>query len=290
MSWNLLQIFADDYTGASVGISENGSMAPDDNGAGQNATDRNAEFLELVNGDYKEEAQGWLKDKLGKRMKGKDAKIHEYDEYRAKMTPAMEKLAVRYGVTDPQDIDAIMAAMAEDDSYFENYAIEHGVTTEQAKTLIKAERINKQNEQRKLEEQEKQAFNEKYSGWLQEAEQLKQLYPKFDFDYESNNEDTGERFSRFVASGVSVQDAYELVHKEDIMSGAMAYAINKMQQDAAANRQSRVNRPAENGTSAQQPSKFNDSMDSLSSEEVQKIANAVKSGYKVTPNNFRSYL
>lgn len=149
----------------------------------------------------KNEAQSWFKERFSKRVKNKDAKIQEYDEYRGKISPVFEKLAIKYGVEDVTDIDAIMAEVDKDNSYYEEYAMKNNVTTEQIKALIQAERINRQNERRKQDEIQEQQFREKFNNWLQQAEILKQKYPAFDFEYESNNADTAQDFRRLLNNG-----------------------------------------------------------------------------------------
>lgn len=302
-----LQLFADGDTGASgealqtaQGSESSGSgesQLATDKGADESigskndvAIDKSVAFNELVNGEYKSEANQWFKERFGKRIKAKDAKIQEYDEYRGKISPVFEKLAVKYGLNDASDIDAIMQAVEQDNSYYEDYAISKGVTLEQAKTLINAEKITKAQELREQQEIQQREFNQKYEQWLTQAEALKQKYPGFDFDYESTVSDTAESFRRLLNSGVDVESAYTVIHRDEIMGGAMNYAYQTAQQELADKRTSRASRPNENGVSAQQASTVTDDWSKLTKQEKDKIRAAVSRGEKVNPYNFRDFI
>jgi hypothetical protein len=91
-------------------------------------------------------------------------------------------------------------------------------------------------------------------------------------------------------SGVDVKTAYEVVHRDELMGGAMQYAYNAAQREIADARTARTQRPKENGTSGQQASAVVDDMSKLSKADRQKIRAAVSRGEKVTPDNFRNYL
>lgn len=299
-----LQLFADGDTGAAVQTAQ-GSEVSDlgesqlatDNGADENissqndaAVNKSEAFNQLVNGKYKTEANQWFKERFGKRIKAKDAKLQEYDEYRGKTSPVFEKLAVKYGLEDASDIDAIMQAVEQDNSYYEDYAISKGVSVEQAKTLIKAEKIAREQELREQQEIQQREFSQKYEQWMNQAQALKQKYPGFDFDYESTVSETAENFRRLLNSGVDVESAYTVIHRDEIMGGAMNYAYQSAQQELADKRNARTARPNENGVSQQQASTISDDWSKLSRQEKEKIRAAVSRGEKVNPHNFRDFL
>ena len=99
--------------------------------------DRNAEFEALIKGEYKDLYDAKMQDTIQKRLKG-------HKELEAKHTalqPVLDILAKKHGV-DASDIDALTKAIEEDDSYFEDEALEKGMTVKQLKEFKKIEREN----------------------------------------------------------------------------------------------------------------------------------------------------
>ena len=69
-------------------------------------------------------------------------------------------------------------------------------------------------------------------------------------DEEMSNEQFGRLLATMQNSGFPdpVRAAYEAVHREEIMGGAMAYAVQQTQQKISSSIQSGMNRPIENGS------------------------------------------
>ena len=273
-----------------AGSANNSQVAADTGTANGSEVDAKAtEFQNLISGEYKAEYQATLEAALNKRLKTSKQKLKKSEAFREQVAPLLERCATKYALS-PDDIAGIIAAAEEDDSYFEEYAVAHNVPLSEAKILAKAERITAAEEQRKRDAQLNEEFNKKYSGWLRQADELKQFYPSFDFEYESTNEETGSTFRTMLNSGISVRNAYEVLHKDELMGGAMQYAYQTAKQEAADARTARLNRPIENGTSQQQASTINDDMTHLTKEQRQRIKAAVDRGEKVSESNFRRYL
>ncbi len=282
-------------TGSEANIAENsqlatdtGTMATDSSYA--DAADKTTAFNEMINGEYKSEYQSSLETALSKRMKTRDKKIAEHEAFRGQVSPLLDRLAVKYGIKDATNIEAILQAAEQDNSYYEEFAMKRGVDVETAKEIIKAERITAEAERRQADEQRQQEFNQQYNIWLQQASVTQQKYPAFDFEYESTNEETGEQFRRLLNSGVDVETAYTVIHRNEIMGGAMQYAYQSAQQEMADARASRNARANENGTSSQQASAAIDDWTKLSKSDNEKIKAAVRRGEKVNAENFRKFL
>jgi len=250
------------------------------------AIDRSKAFKELISGEYKQEYQQTLEKTLSRRMKNKEAQIKAQEEYQAKITPALEKLAIKYGLTDASDIDRLLAEIDRDNSFYEEYAMEHNVTTDQAKVLIQAERINRQEQERQANAERDAMFQKQYMDWLDQAQDLQLMYPGFNFDLESENED----FRRLLNNGVDVRTAYEVIHRDEIMSGVAQYTYARAKQEQADQRTARQSRPNENGVTSLQASNIEDNWNGLSKEQRQRLNEAARRGERVTPDNFRNYL
>lgn len=203
---------------------------------------KKAEFESLIKGEYKDLFGERMQEIINKRFK--ESKTLETQVEAIK--PIIEMLGSKYGVTDG-DIEKLSKAIQEDDSYYEEEAIEKGLTVEQLKQIKTMERENA--ELKKAQENmavQKQA-EETYSKWISESEQVKQLYPGFDLNAEAQNPD----FVKLLKAGVSVQAAYQSVHMDNILGGAMQATAQKVQQATVNNIRSRSQRPAENGLSSQ---------------------------------------
>lgn len=186
---------------------------------------------------------------MSARMKGeKEAK-----ESLEKMAPAIEVMARKYGL-DPKnmDYDALAKAINDDDAYYEEKALEMGVSVETAKRVDQMERNTerqKAQEQRTLQEQ---AIQQHFVKLEQQGEAMKKVFPNFDLRKELQN----PAFARMTAPGVgiSVEDAYYAVHRNEIQTAAMQVTAQKTAEKISNAIASGSRRPDESGASSQAPS------------------------------------
>jgi hypothetical protein len=278
-----LQRHADGGAGASAG-GEGGATGAEAADAGQMSSGQNTpsapeklSFDELLKKDpeykkaYDERVQAVVKNRF------KTANIAE--ERLKKAAPLFEKLASKYGVQDFDDIDAIMKAADEDDSYYEAEALEKGVSVSELKRIKTLERENAEFRKRE-EEAKKQAHDrEIYAKLMSGAEATKKMYPAFDLDTEMQN----EQFARMVmGAGVPVQTAFEVIHKNEIMPAAMRYAAQKTASAAAQTIAAGRARPIENG--ATNPSATDTRFDpaNLTTQQRREIIERAKRGEKIS--------
>lgn len=228
-----------------------------DNPAGKDApaiTDdqaRRAEFEKLIKGDYKD-----LFDERAQKIidaRFKENKTLEEQANRAKaLDPVLELLSTKYGI-DSSDVENLVKAIQQDDSYYEEEAAQKGLTVEQLKHMKKIERENAEF-RRAAEEQKRRADADRvYADWQQQSEDCKRFYPNFDLRSESANEETGKRFLSLLRGGVDVKTAYEVVHKDELISGAMQYTAQTIQQKTVNDIRARGMRPDENGANGNGP-------------------------------------
>lgn len=62
------------------------------------------------------------------------------------------------------------------------------------------------------------------SRWKNDSEAVKELYPQFDLDECLKNRE----FFSLCYRGVGLREAYELTHRDEVLSAAMAYAVNEL--------------------------------------------------------------
>ena len=285
-----IQLFADGAATAGadgVGTTAEGTVDTNVDGATGTQDAKEESFDDLIKGRYKQDYQAKFDKALNKRMSKANAQIQEGIDFRNKLTPALEKFAAKYGIKDSTDIDSIVSAIDNDNSIYEEIATERGVTVEQAKELMQAERIIMRDEIRQQQDAQRAAFQNQYNAWVNEAEALKEYYPNFDFEQESSNDE----FRNWLNKGMSVKDAYEFVHREELKGAAMGYAYNQSRQDIADTMRANANRPIKNGTSQQQATNYSGmSFDKLNQKQIKELMNAASMGEIIDENNFMKFL
>ena len=190
---------------------------------------------------------------MQKTMQARLRSAKSAEENLSKLTPALELLARQNGL-DPEklDYDALAKAISEDKSFYEDKALEMGVSVETAMKIDQEERskAREKREQERTIEQEK--IQKHFDGLMQQGEAMKQVFPNFDLMTELKN----PAFARMTAPnvGISVEDAYYAVHRNEIQVASMQVAAQKTAQKISNSIQAGNRRPNENGTSGQAPS------------------------------------
>ena len=239
----------------------------------QTATpDREAEFEKLIKGEYKDQYDARVQDTIQKRLKGSKETVDKYNA----LTPTLELLAKKYGV-DAADIEALNKAIQEDDTYYEEEALEKGLTVQQLKEIRKMERENA-DLKAKIEESQRQEQGKKlYATWMQQAEAAKMVYPSFDMKAEMNN----PKFLDLLRSNIDVRTAYEVLHKDEIIPAAMQFTAQAMESKIAKKIASNGARPTENGMSSQSAAVVKSDVSQLSKADRAEIIRRVQRGEKI---------
>lgn len=235
--------------------------------------DKNAEFEKLIKGDYKEAFDARVQGIIDGRFRD----FKTLQEQAGKLQPVLQLLSGRYGV-DASDVEALSRAVEEDDAYYEAEAERRGLTVEQLREMKQLERENEAFRKAQEERERVEHANKVYAGWLREAEEAKQIYPSFDFEAESRN----KTFTDLLQSGVAVRTAYEVVHKDDILGGAMQYAAQKAAEKVTNSVRSRAKRPTENGAGAQGASRQVTDVNKLRKDDIFEILRRVEKGEKIS--------
>lgn len=203
-------------------------------------------FEDLIKGRYKEDYDKRVQDTISKRFKSADRDKKTLES----LSPLLQKLGSKYEmdlseITD-ESLKKLLDAVDEDDSYLEDEAYRRGMTVRSLKELKKLESENaarkRADEQRQHEAQQRETFDKLYK----QSEAAKQFYPGFDLQTEMNN----PAFIRLTQVGVDAKTAYEVIHKDEILRGGMAYAAQKAAQRVSDSVQANASRPAENGVAA----------------------------------------
>lgn len=281
-----LQLFAEGASGGDGGTGSEGAKGVTETAAmsqtsitdadGTTATniDREAEFEKLIKGEYKDLYDARMQDTIQKRLKGQKETVDKYEA----LAPTLDTLAKKYGV-DASDIDALNKAIEEDDAYYEEEALEKGVTVEQLKQIRKMERENAELKKLRDEQNAKEAAEKKVAGWMEESKQVKAIYPQFDLRSEMQN----PKFIDLLrVPGVDVRTAYELTHKDEIIAGAMQFTAKTVEKKIADKIAANGARPTENGLNSQSASLTKSDVSQLSKADILDVQRRVARGEKIS--------
>ena len=235
-------------------------------------TDPEAEFEKLIKGQYKAQYDARVQDTIQKRLKGTKETVDKYNA----LQPVLEILGKKHGV-DATDIAALQKAIEADDSYFEEEALERGLSVKQLKEIRSMERENADLRRQMQEQQTQENANKLYAGWMQQAEAAKQVYPTFDLRTEMNN----PKFVELLRSNIDVRTAYEVTHKDEIISGAMQFTAKTVESKLAKKIAANGARPAENGMSSGSAAVVKSDVSQLSKADRQEIIRRVQRGEKI---------
>ena len=234
--------------------------------------DRNAEFERLIKGEYKDLYDARMQDTIQKRLKSSKETVDKYNE----LAPTLEMLAKKYGV-DIGDIASLNKAIQEDDSYYEEEALEKGISVQQLKEIRKMERENAALKAQMDEAKRQENGKKLYAAWMQQADEAKKIYPSFDIRTEMAN----PKFVDLLRSNIDVRTAYEVLHKDDIIRGAMQFTAQTVESKIAKSIASGGARPAENGMSSQSAAVVKSDVSQLSKADRAEIIRRVQRGEKI---------
>lgn len=270
-NWSL-QTFAEGGDGASAPGGNDGTTE------GGTPVQEKPSFDDLL----KDDAYGKEFEKRVSRRTGYEVRKAER-EARAKLSPMYEALARKYGmdVTDPAkiDLDALSEKVLSDNDLFEEEAAQMGVSVDGLRKIRNAERQLQEVERIRQEEENQR----EWQALVAEGEQLKQIYPAFDMEAELANPQFGRLLASLQANGFPgpLRTAYESVHRDEIMGGAMQYAVQRTRQQMANSIQAGAQRPAENGAAAAAAQSHIDPR-KLSRKDIEDIRRRVMRGEHIT--------
>lgn len=228
--------------------------------------------------DYNSQMQAIIKARLKESDRARDAL--------SKITPALELLARKYKLDSSNiDYDALNSAISSEKEYYEDKAIEMGVSVEAAQKIDQEQRDNARQQREFARQREQQMFANHILNLERQGEKLRQTFPGFDLRKELQN----PVFARMTSpgGGISVEDAYYAVHRKELQTAAMQAAAEKTAQKISNSIQSGQRRPSENGASSQAPSvtqfDWRNASRQQREEMRQRIRSAAARGEKIYP-------
>ena len=235
--------------------------------------DRNAEFEKLIRGEYKDLYNQRVQDTIQKRLKSTQETVDKFNA----MSPMLDMLSRKYGV-DASDIDGLSKAIEEDDAYYEDEAMEKGISVQQLKEIRKMERENAELKRQMNEKATQENASKLYATWMDQAQQAKAVYPSFNLEAEMQN----PQFVNLLRSNVDVRTAFEVLHKDEILPAAMQYTAKTVEQKLAKKIAAGGARPVENGISSQSAARVKSDVSQLSKADRDEIIRRVQRGEKIS--------
>lgn len=210
-------------------------------------------YADLIKSDeYKEEHKAYMDKTISERLK----KYKGLEERQSKSDELLSLVAQKYNLDSSSEsyLDDLKAKIEGDDSYYEQYAMDHDISTEEARRIVGLERKVAQaeesrkraEEQARLEAQHQQNL-ERWNRLQSNAEATKRQFPEFNLEAEMQD----EKFARLCAvNNDDTTAAYMACHWNDIMRNTAQQASTQAQIQTANAIASGKNRPIESGLSS----------------------------------------
>ena len=225
-------------------------------------------YADLIKSDdYKDEHKAYMDKTIGDRLK----KYKGMEEDLGKHKALLDIVANKYGVNpdDENFLETLNEKIEADDSYYENYAMEHDISTDEARRIVTMERKVAQIEAQKQEEARQEQMRQHMMLLHSNAEKTKAQFP--DFDLETEMQD--EKFRRLCAvNNGDTTAAYMACHWNQILPATVQRASKQIQEQTAQAIATNKARPIENGLSSTASSVVNHDFKNMSLKEIRAYA------------------
>ncbi|MBR5322496.1 MAG: hypothetical protein IKU48_02995 [Clostridia bacterium] len=216
-----------------------------------------SEFEQLIKGGKYENAfKKRTQSIIDKRFKGYKA----LEESVAKQQPLIDFLSAKYGI-DSADTSALLQKMQNDskteDSPKENNADTQDLKIREYFLSQKAKALSKR--------------------WSDEGEQLRKIFPSFNFKNELKN----PVFSSLLKSGMPLSKAYTAAHSDEILKSAVSSTAKKVAEQTLKSIRANGSRVAENGLRSSAGTVRKTDVSSLTGKEIRSIIKQVENGSKI---------
>lgn len=215
----------------------------------QKATEKTS-YADLIKSDeYKEEHKAYMDKTIGDRLK----KYKGIEEDLGRHKELLEIVANKYGVSpdDENFLEVLHQKIDADDSYYESYAMEHDISTEEARRIVNMERKVAQADAQKAAMEKQEQMRQQIMLLQKNAERTKAQFPQFDLEVEMQD----EKFRRLCAvNNGDTTAAYMACHYNEIITNQVQMATRQVQAQTAQAVAANKARPIENGLSSSAPS------------------------------------
>lgn len=234
----------------------------------EQGTTEKLSYADLIKSDdYKEDHKAYMDKTIGDRLK----KYKGIEEDLGKHKAILDTVAYKYGVNpnDENFLETLAEKIEADDSYYESYAMEHDISTDEARRIVTMERKAAQYDAEKEAREKQEQMRQQIMVLRQNAEKTKAQFP--DFDLETEMQD--ERFRRLcAATNGDTTAAFKACHHDEIIANTMRVASRQIQKQTAQAVASNQARPIENGISSSAPSVVHQDFSKMNLQDLRKFA------------------
>lgn len=206
--------------------------------------DKQQQFKGLIGGEFKDEFTERMQSIIDKRFK--ETKLLEAEK--ETLSPLLSHL-------------------------YKEHNIKEGDLLALSDTILKQKESSKEREAEAFER-----ANEEVANWLSQSEQLKSVYPSFDFRQEVKG---NENFITLLKAGIPVKTAYEVLHKDEIIGTAMEYTAQKVSEHVVKGLEAKAARPEENGLGAKSAIVQKTDVNALTEKDITEILKQVEAGANI---------
>lgn len=251
---------------AGAETSVTGGDATTTSGETQAAAEPRQSFADLIKGEYKQEADQYIQGIVRERVKNSKDTIRSQGEI-------LDIVAAKYGM-DTSDLAALKDKVSNDDAYYEDRAMEEGLTVDQYKRIAQAESKARAYDEAMAQQERDNAAQQQVAAWQAEAEAVKQAFPSFDLQTEINS----PTFQKLLQAGVDMRSAYVACHEAEIMQGAMQYTASEVRKATANEIAAKGSRPRENASSSQAAATLHTDVSKLTRADREALSRRAMSG------------
>ena len=209
---------------------------PEGQAAQPEGNDPEARWDALRRGEFKEQYSRDVQNAVRERFKNQE-------DLQAKLTGMQPMLDVLMQKTGAESIEELQELILDDDSLYEDEAEAMGMPVEAYKNYKKLQEEHDAAIAREEQNQQQEFFRSHIANLAQQGEELKQMFPNFDFRTEMEN----PTFARLTSPevGISVKDAYFAIHHDELAPQMLAYGMQRAQQQMGQTLQAQAARPSE---------------------------------------------
>lgn len=232
--------------------------------------ERKKAFKELINGDeYKDIYADEVQRIIDRRFK--EVKTLEQN---AKNTQELVDLLNTKYKLDNADIQTLKEAIEKDEDLWAEAADAKGMTVEQYREFQKTKLENLAMKREREMTLKERFAQQQINQWNEQANEVKAVYPDFDFRAEFSNPD----FQGMIRAGIPMQKAYEVMHMDDIKNNVAQSAAKQTEKQVVDSVRSKGNRPAENGISSQSGFTVKDDVSKWTKDDIKEVIRRVERG------------
>lgn len=232
----------------------------------QGTTDKKTSYADFIK-EHPEEHKAYMDKTISDRLK----KYKGIEEDNAKYKGILDTVAYKYGVSadDENFLSILKEKIDADDSYYENYAMEHDISPEEARRIVTMERKAAQYDAEKAQMEKQEQMRQHIMVLRQNAEKTKAQFPQFDLEAEMQD----ERFRRLcAANNGDTTAAYMACHWNEILPATVQMASKQIQMQTANSVASNKARPTENGISSKASSVVQNNFSNMNLQQLRQYA------------------